>query len=61
MSTHEKVLTPGHKAIFFECCKGPNLALNDLQSPSTAKTTSRPLNTSIQQYLGIEELDYNID
>ena len=51
----------GATAIFFECCKGPNLALNDLQPPPTARTTSRPLNTSLQQHLEGEELDYNMD
>ena len=38
----------GATAIFFERCKGPNLAINDSQIPQTDLSTSRPLNTSLQ-------------
>ena len=57
----KKYLHVGTTAIFFKYCKDLNLALNDLQSPSTARTNSRPLNTSLQQYLEGEEQDYNMD
>ena len=47
--------------IFFERCKCSKLALNDFQPHPMDLSTSRPLDTSLQQYLEVEQQDYNMN